>query len=133
MSIANIENEKCMKVQTAMIIDDDDDLGQLMIATLEKRKIHTMAVHSLGEAAKCLTYLKPSVIFLDNSFPEGMGVNFIHEIKSADSEIKVIMMTADTDTWLEDKAKEEGAIRFLKKPLNQEIINLLLDELNFTR
>lgn len=121
-----------MGVQTAMIIDDDADLGQLMIATLEKRKIHTMAIHSLDEAAKYLTYLKPTVVFLDNSFPEGLGVNFIQEIKSADAEIKVIMMTADTDEWLEQKAKENGAVRFLKKPLSLALINSVLDELNFT-
>lgn len=121
-----------MGVQTAMIIDDDVDLGQLMTAMLEKRKIHTMAIHSLDEAAKYLTYLKPTVIFLDNSFPEGLGVNFIQEIKSADAEIKVIMMTADSDEWLEEKAKENGAVRFLKKPLSLDVINSVLDELNFT-
>lgn len=122
-----------MGVQTAMIIDDDADLGLLMIATLEKRKIHSMAVHSLDDAANYLTYLKPTVIFLDNSFPEGLGVNFIQEIKSADPEIKIIMMTADTDSWLEDKAIEEGAIKFLKKPLSLDVINTVLDELDFKR
>ncbi|MEO5947030.1 MAG: response regulator [Chitinophagaceae bacterium] len=122
-----------MGVQTAMIIDDDADLGQLMIAALEKRKIHTMVVHSLDEAAKYLTYLKPTVVFLDNSFPEGLGVNFIQEIKSADAEIKIIMMTADSDDWLEEKAKENGAVRFLKKPLNRDIIYSVLDDLNLKK
>ena len=51
-------------VQTAMIIDDDPDLGILMMSTLEKRKIHTMSAHSLSEAAEYLTYLKPTIIYL---------------------------------------------------------------------
>ncbi len=120
-------------VQTAMIIDDDPDLGNLMIPTLEKRKIYTMAVHSLPEAAECLTYLKPTVIFLDNSFPEGLGVNFIHKIKQVDKDIKVIMMTADTEQWVEDKAFEEGVICFMKKPFNSQTLNSVLDKLQLRK
>jgi DNA-binding NtrC family response regulator len=120
-------------VQTAMIIDDDVDLSGLLTIILESRKIHTMAVHSLPEAAQCLSYLKPTVIFLDNSFPEGLGVNFIRDIKSADDEIKIIMMTADADDWIERKAYEEGINGFIKKPFSSEIINGVLDEMNFRK
>ena len=120
-------------VQTAMIIDDDVDLSQVLASILESRKIHTMTVHSLPEAQEYLSYLKPSVIFLDNSFPSGLGVNFIKHIKSADDEIKIIMMTADSMPWIEQKASEEGVNYFLKKPLNTALINTVLDELNFTR
>ena len=48
-------------IQTAMIIDDDPDLGILMMSTLEKRKIHTMSAHSLTEAAEYLTDRKSVV------------------------------------------------------------------------
>lgn len=120
-------------VQTAMIIDDDPDLGALLISTLEKRKIYSMAVQSLPEAAEYLTYMKPTVIFLDNSFPEGLGVNFIQKIKSTDDEIKVIMMTADADTWLEEKAMKEGAEYFIRKPFSNQLINSILDKLDFRK
>jgi CheY-like chemotaxis protein len=122
-----------ISLQTAMIIDDDPDLGMLMISALEKRKIYTMAVHSLPEAAEYLTYLKPTIIFLDNSFPEGLGINFIQDIKSADKEIKIVMMTADADKWIEDKAREEGVVGFLKKPFSPQTLNNVLDKLNFRK
>ena len=122
-----------VSIQTAMIIDDDPDLGMLMTSTLEQRKIHTMSVHSLPEAAEYLTYLKPTIIFLDNSFPDGLGVNFIQEIKLADKEIKIIMMTADSDKWIEDKAIEEGVVGFLKKPFSRQTLNSVLDKLNFRK
>ena len=120
-------------VQTAMIIDDDVDLSQVLASILESRKIHTMMVHSLPEAEEFLAYLKPTVVFLDNSFPSGLGVNFIRNIKSADDEIKIVMITADTNSWIEKKASEEGVNYFLKKPLNTALINTVLDEMNFTR
>jgi len=116
-----------------MIIDDDADLGDLLASILESRRIHAMAVHSLREAEECLAYLKPSVIFLDNSFPDGLGINFIREIHSADQEIKIIMMTADTALWIEEKAKSEGINYFLRKPFTKHVIDGVLDELRFRR
>src|SRR5688572_20819426 len=91
-------------LQTAMIIDDDEDLSRVLTLILESRKIHTLAVHNLTEAEECLGYMKPSIIFLDNSFPEGLGINFIRTIKSTDEEIKIIMITADPGKWIEEKA-----------------------------
>ncbi|HEX7902942.1 MAG TPA: response regulator [Chitinophagaceae bacterium] len=120
-------------IQTAMIIDDDIDLSVLLTSLLEERKIHTLAVHSLAEAEECLAHMTPSIIFLDNSFPDGLGINFIKNIKSSDAEIKIVMMTADSGVWIEEKAKNEGANYFLKKPFSLQLVNKVLDSLNFKR
>jgi len=122
-----------LPVQTAMIIDDEDDLGQLLSAILEARKIHVLTVNSLEEAEECLAYLKPTVIFLDNNFPGGLGINFIRKIKSIDSDIKIIMMTADSSAWIREKAIEEGIHYFLRKPFSKKAIDHVLDKLNFRK
>lgn len=112
-----------------MIIDDDVDLTHILAHILEKRKMHVMEIHSLSEAEDCLHSLKPTVVFLDNSFPDGLGINFIRFIRSADEEIKIIMMTSDTSKWIENKAISEGVDYFLKKPLNSRLINMTMDKL----
>jgi two-component system, response regulator YcbB len=122
-----------MRAKTAMIIDDDIDFSNLLTNILEKRKIHVLTVHSLTEAEEYLRYLKPTIVFLDNSFPEGLGINFIHCIKEVDADIKVIMMTGDTANWIHEKAVEEGIDFFLNKPLNIHMIDAVLDELNFEK
>src|SRR5258707_444818 len=109
-----------LPVQTAMIIDDDPDLSQLLTGILETRKIHVLSVQSLHEAEDCLSYLKPTVIFLDNSFPDGLGINFISSIRSADAEIKIVMITGDGSYWIEEKALEQGINFFIRKPFNNE-------------
>ncbi len=121
------------KVVTAMIIDDDEDMGLLLTALLETRKIYCLAVQTLPEARDYLENLKPTVIFLDNSFPEGLGVNFIRVIKSTDKDIKIIMLTGDISPWIEQKACDEGVDYFLRKPVNAKEINDVLDEMNFIR
>lgn len=113
-----------------MIIDDDADLGQVLATILENKKIPAMIVCSLSEAEEYLHYLKPTIIFLDNSFPEGLGVNFIRYIKSTDDDIKIIMMTADTNEWIKEKATEEGASYFMKKPFTMQGIDAALREVN---
>ena len=119
--------------KTAMIIDDDEDLGQLLSSMLEARRILALPVHTLDEAEECLSYMKPTVIFLDNSFPEGLGINFIRNIHLADQEIKIIMMTADSAKWIEEKAKAEGINYFLRKPFSKEIIDKVLDKLELRK
>ncbi len=122
-----------LPVQTAMIIDDEDDLGHLLSVILESRKIHALTVNNLEEAEEYLGYLKPTVIFLDNNFPGGLGINFIRKIKSIDEEIKIIMMTADPSPWIREKAVEEGINYFLRKPFTKKAIDLVLDKLNFRK
>ncbi|MEO8406280.1 MAG: response regulator [Chitinophagaceae bacterium] len=121
------------RIQTAMIIDDDVDFTMLLTTILEQRKIHVMTLHTLQEADDYLSYLKPTVIFLDNSFPEGLGINFISRIKEADMEIKIIMMTGDSAMWIHEKAVEEGIDFFLQKPVSRQIIDGVLDQLHFRK
>lgn len=122
-----------VSVQTAMIIDDDIDFTMLLSAILEQRRIHVMALHTLQEADDYLDYLKPTVIFLDNSFPEGLGINFISRIKEADNEIKIIMLTGDSALWIHEKAVEEGIDYFLQKPVSRQTIDGVLDQLKFRK
>jgi two-component SAPR family response regulator len=119
--------------QTAMVIDDDEDLTFILASILEARKIYTVELHSLTEAEECLSHLTPNIIFLDNSFPEGLGINFIHIIKSIDSGIKIVMITADTDKWVEEKAAAEQINYFIKKPFTTKTINGVLDKLNMRK
>jgi DNA-binding response OmpR family regulator len=120
-------------IQTAMIIDDDVDFTELLTLMLEQRKVHVLSVYNMQEAESYLTYLRPGVVFLDNSFPEGLGINFIRYIKSVDDKIKIVMMTGDTAEWIHEKAIEEGIDYFLKKPLTKEVVDTVLDELKFRK
>ena len=122
-----------LPVQTAMIIDDDDDLGQLLSGILEARKVYVLTINTLDEAEDYLSYLKPTVVFLDNNFPAGLGINFIRKIKSFDQSIKIIMMTADASSWIREKAIEEGIDYFLRKPFSKKAVDHVLDKLNFRK
>jgi DNA-binding NtrC family response regulator len=122
-------SEMGLRTQTAMIIDDDDDLTYLLENILRTRKMNVLSVHSLHEAENCLADSKPNVIFLDNCFPDGIGVNFISNIKSTGNDIQIIMMTSDPSAWIKEKAMEEGAHYFIEKPFSRTTIDQVLDQL----
>jgi two-component system, OmpR family, response regulator len=122
-------NVSMEQVKSAMIIDDDPDLSQILSSILEERGILVYVAHSLHEAESCLAYLKPSLIFLDNSFPEGLGVNFITKIRAANPAVNIVMITAEESDWIQKKAMEEGIYHFLKKPFSKKSIDLLIDSL----
>ena len=95
--------------------------------------MNVLSVHSLHEAKNCLADAKPNVIFLDNSFPDGIGVNFISNIKSTGNDIQIIMMTSDPSAWVKEKAMKEGAHYFLEKPFSRTTIDQVLDQLNLKK
>ena len=114
----------------AMIVDDDDDLTYLLENILKTRNLKVLCAHNLHEAQDCLASSKPDVVFLDNGFPDGVGVNFIRSIKSAGRDIKIIMMTSDPSAWVRNKAMEEGANYFIQKPFSKTTIDQLLDQVD---
>ncbi len=95
--------------------------------------MNVLSVHSLHEAENCLAHSKPNVIFLDNCFPDGIGVNFISNIKSTGDDIQIIMMTSDPSAWIKEKAMEEGAHYFIEKPFSRTTIDQVLDQMTLKK
>lgn len=111
----------------ALIIDDDTDLCLLLKVILNTSIPDVKLAHSIESGEKLLRYLRPDVIFLDNSLPDGQGLNYIKEIKSISPESRLIIITANDNT--RDEAMLNGADFFLDKPLTpakiQEALNLV--------
>jgi len=121
-----------MEIQqkTILIVDDDPDLCLILKVCLQ-REYAVQVLHTLGEANTWLTQQQAAVVvLLDNTLPDGYGVNFLEEILKLKSGIKVILMTADINPDLRQKALDNGARYFLPKPFNvaeiQRLIPLLL-------
>jgi DNA-binding NtrC family response regulator len=100
---------------SVLIVDDDKDLCRLLKASLPS-KISVHIEHTLSEAETYLAHHRPSLLLLDNNLPDGMGLSFIKEVVKLDDNIKIVMMTADTISGIEDQAIQLGACYFIPKP-----------------
>ncbi len=107
---------------SALIVDDDEDVCFLLSKLLTTQKIKAATAHTLEQAKHCMEEVRPQIILLDNNLPDGLGIDFLEYIKSQHSEVKVIMITADTKVGVREKAINNGADRFLAKPFDAEKI-----------
>ncbi len=112
-----------------LIVDDEPDVCYLFSRILDKRHIPTRYANNLKQATESILADPPALIFLDNSLPDGQGVDFIPYLKKNFPLTRVIMVTANDTAADKKKALQQGADEFLGKPLTLELINRTLDRI----
>lgn len=111
----------------ALIIDDDVDICFLLTLILKNKNIHSVYVNSITEAKGAFTKYNPSIIFLDNHLPDGVGIDFIPTIKECYPKSRILMITAHNSESNKKKAISSGAEFFIGKPFNTEEISKIID------
>jgi two-component system OmpR family response regulator len=107
--------------KTALIVDDEIEICQLLVSYLKRKKIDSFYALTLGDALAKAEKQKPDIIFLDNNLPDGSGISHILEFKKINSTTKIIIISARTN--LEESAIESGATGFLSKPISYQNID----------
>jgi two-component system OmpR family response regulator len=112
-----------------LIVDDEPDIRFLFSRILLKRNMETGYAKNLAEATVSIQADPPSLIFLDNSLPDGQGIDIIPYLKKNYPGTRIIVVTANDSAVDMIKAFQQGADDFLGKPLSLEIINKTLDKI----
>jgi DNA-binding response OmpR family regulator len=110
-----------------MIIEDEKDLCYLLAIVLKKNNVPSACVYSIKEARENRKNVKPSIIFLDNHLPDGIGADFIRQAKVIYPGAKIVMITAHDSPAEVDEAFNRGADYFISKPFNSLTIKEALD------
>lgn len=110
-----------MSIKMNIVSVDDNTVNLLLIEALTKDL--GMNIKSFTSAEAALEFIEngnpADIILTDYMMPDMHGVDFIKLIRTTNSEIPIVMITAVTDdNVLKIKALEEGATEFLNKPLN---------------
>ncbi len=106
-------------VKKILIIEDEGDICFLLNIMLKGENIELEHVNSLSRAKVFLSEHEPSLVFLDNSLPDGRGLDFIESIKINHPLTKVVMITAFHSHSEKEKALNNGADLFLEKPFTR--------------
>ena len=126
VEIQTIEKIKILKV---LIIDDEIDICYLLEGILKKKSLRSTYVNTLSDAEIMLRKETPSIIFLDNHLPDGLGVEFIDYVKKYYPSTKVVIITAVDSSSDRKIAYEHGADYFISKPFNRQIIYNVVEKL----
>ncbi len=111
--------------QTILIVDDVTQNIIILNATL-KDEYNTLFAKSGEEALKIAKEMKPDLILLDVMMPGMNGFEVCEELKK-DEELKnipVIFVTALNDTGNESEGLNLGAVDYIRKPFNIDIVKL---------
>lgn len=99
-----------------LIIDDEIDICLLLQSYLRSQSFDAYYEQNLKSGLSALSKLEPSVLILDNNLPDGLGIDYITEIKSKFPNLKLLIVSAYSS--LKNKAIEYGADAFISKPFN---------------
>lgn len=108
------------------VVDDERDLIDVYLRLFRLKKINVSFVAYDGREAVELfsrSACKPDIVIMDNRMPVMNGVDAMGLIKSIDSSVKFIFLSADSG--IKDDVTGTGAV-FLKKPTSiQDILSAI--------
>ena len=113
-----------------MLVDDEFDFIELLSQRLETRGLKVITVTSGEEALAMIEDLNIDVAVVDFAMPGINGVETLRQIKEKRSDIEVIMLTGQGTIQSGIKAMKYGAIDYLEKPVD---LNILMEKIRFAK
>jgi two-component system response regulator FixJ len=104
------------------VIDDDDAVRQSLEFLLKTAKITTRGFDSAKAFLEILPQVRSGCIITDVRMPEITGIDLLRRIKELKLDIPVIVITGHGDIALAVEAMKIGAVDFLEKPFDDDLL-----------
>ena len=116
-----------MTQKTALIIDDEPDIRELLEITLGRMDIDTKSAEDVSSAKELLANNEFDFCLTDMKLPDGNGIQLVEYIQTNYPQIPVAMITAHGNMESAVEALKAGAFDFVSKPVNLELLRKLVD------
>jgi DNA-binding NtrC family response regulator len=116
-----------MRRATILVVDDEPLIRWALTTRLQDEGYRVLEAET---AADALSRFREGVdlVLLDYKLPDGDGLDVLRQIKAADPDILVILLTAHASVELAVEAMKQGAYHYANKPFNLDEIVLLVDK-----
>jgi DNA-binding NarL/FixJ family response regulator len=100
-----------------VVVDDHRTFSDLLALALEQEPDFTCVgtASSVAEALPLVDKLRPDLVLMDVRLGDGDGVAATAELTKLDPRLRVVVLTAHTDTMLMQRAADAGACALLPK------------------
>jgi len=116
----------------AIVIDDDLDTVDVFSEYLEMKSVQVVAKGYNGnEAVNLYRKWKPDVVFLDVMMPQYDGFYALEHIRRINSDVIIIMVTADLTIETENKLRALDASAIIYKPFDIDQVMKAVDSFVF--
>jgi len=109
-----------------LIVEDKDSLRTMLRLALEAQDHTVIEARDEPEAVAAMQASRPGVVLSDLRLPKGDGLGVLKAAKDLDPELPVIVMTAFGSIQDAVAAMKEGALDFLAKPVDPDVLLLMV-------
>lgn len=120
-------------VKTVLVVEDDISIANLLVTNLQLEGYHVVHAPSLTEGEAAYIEHKPALVLLDLNLPEGKGkgMDLCRMIRLEDTQLPIMMLTANVDEESAIKGLSVGASDYLRKPFGRrELLALVRNRLS---
>jgi two-component system NtrC family response regulator len=111
-----------------LVVDDEPVVQDVLAGILGRCGYLLSAAGTVDEGRRQIADEHPDLVILDVMLPDGNGLDLLHLIKEAHSDLPVIMMTAYGSVGDAVQAMKEGAFHYITKPFANEEVVLLVEK-----
>lgn len=105
-----------------LLVEDDVAFCTMLKTFLLKKEHEVNAVYTATEALNLINDRDYDVIISDVRLPDKEGLEILRAVKAKGMKTEVIMMTSYAEISMAVNAMKEGAIDYIAKPFNPEVI-----------
>ncbi len=120
-----------MSRKTALIVDDEPDIRELLEITLGRMKLDTRSARNVKEAREMLAREHFDLCLTDMRLPDGTGLELVQHIQKQHPQTPVAMITAYGSLDTAIAALKAGAFDYVTKPVElprlRELVNSALN------
>ncbi|MCI4567739.1 sigma-54 dependent transcriptional regulator [Lysobacter sp. CFH 32150] len=114
------------ETRSALIVDDERDIRELLVLTLGRMGLRTDTAASLSEARVLLAAHHYDLCLTDMRLPDGSGIELIATINAQYPHTPVAMITAFGNVDAAVEALKAGAFDFVSKPVDLSVLRGLV-------
>ena len=110
-----------MTRSTALVVDDEPDIRELVELTLSRMDITTHAAEDVAQAKSLLKKHHFDLCLTDMRLPDGNGIELVEYMQQQYPEIPAAVITAHGNMESAVSALKAGAFDFVSKPVDLQI------------
>jgi len=101
-----------------LVVDDETDIRELVVLTLERMDIYADSASNIAEAKHMLASKDYDLCLTDMNLPDGLGLELVTLISNEYSGLPVAVITAYGSAENAVSALKAGAFDYLTKPIS---------------
>jgi two-component system, NtrC family, response regulator HydG len=103
-----------------LLIEDDLTFSRILEGFLKKHGHSVTVEHKGKDGVRAFQNKGFDMVLLDYRLPDGNGMDILAELKHANGEVPVVIMTSFNDIRTAVKAIKAGALEYITKPVNPD-------------